>query len=183
MNVIEGDEKNDTAGTREYPEDFGKKSEAIIANALKRRFSPLIKKTEKATPYEDQREGTDIWIDFGEAGVVAVQLTFTDSEKELQEKIKKIRLRPLAKKQERPDALINYTRNAHLVLAKYNKNDIAAASKLYEEKIKKGENVSMEELVSDKVLLGIMGQIINGLPGQTKATVAKEMAKMKRVGE
>lgn len=186
MNLMEENIQNQGSQIQritEYPEDFGKKSELIIARALKKRFSPLVKETETATPYEDQREATDIWVDLGDAGVIAVQLTFSDSPQKLQQKREQIKKKQFAKKEERPDALIKYTKNAHLVLAEFEKTDISDAYSAYERKMSQGDAAKPEDFVKDRTLMHIMGQIINELPSQSKKIVASQMEKMKRAGK
>jgi hypothetical protein len=185
MSIIEGNNKNKDGQlrkTKEYPEDFGKESEVIIARALKRRFSPLIKETEAATLHEDQREATDIWVDFGEAGVVAVQLTFSDSPEKMKAKRAQIKRKQFAKKEDRSDAVIKYNKNAHLVLAEYDKGDIAKAYAEYMETASQGDEKMPEDFVQDRTLMHIMGQIINELPAQAKVIVASQMAKIKKAG-
>lgn len=185
MSIIESNDKKEeekARGLKEYPEDFGKKSEEIIARALKRRFSPLVKEIEAATPQEDQREATDIWVDFGDAGVVAVQLTFSDSPEKMRSKREQVRKKQFAKKEGRPDAAIKYDKKAHLVLAEYDKNDIAKAYSAYQEKTGQGKEVIPEDFVEDRTLMHIMGQIINELPSQAKGIVASQMAKLKKAG-
>jgi hypothetical protein len=182
MSVIEGSAKNSDLETRkpkEYPEDFGKRSDTIIARALKKRFSPLIMQTETATAREDQEEKADIWIDFGKLGIVAVQLTFTDNPENLKKKREQVRKKGFSKKEERSDALIKYGKNAHLVLAEYNKGDMARAWKEYEEKASQ-EKTLPEDFVGEHTLMHIMGQIIGELPSHTKRIIVSELEKMKR---
>lgn len=152
---------------KNYAEDFGHKFEGNLAIALKNNLSNVVEEVELATPYEDQIEKVDLWVKFRYIeDPVAVQVTFTSSEKRRAEKEVNIKEKFLVKKENRPNALIKARGNCYRVLAAY-------------EKVKAKTGVIDQRMQADT-----LRQILAGLPNQSRAFYMKAIEEgMKKSGK
>lgn len=156
--------ESENVRTKKYREDFGHKFENNLARALKEDLSDVVEEVELATPYEDQVEKVDFWIKFRNIDdPVALQVTFTSSDRRIAEKQDDIGKKSLVRKENRPDSLIKTTRNCHRVLAAYEKARVKAG------------------VIDRRMQADTIRQILAGLPNHSRVFYIKAMQEaMKR---
>ena len=141
----------------DYDETFGHIAEDIIRDSIGKRAGLFVEKVEKGTKVEDQRRKVDFWVKF--AGIeepLGIQYTVSSNENKIREKKEFLRsINFIAKKEKRPDAEINWSGKANLVLVRGNKIKMA---RLLEESQKK--NVKPSKLIGDEFIRGFFSQIM-----------------------
>lgn len=150
---------NSPLNLKKYPEDFGKKAELIIIEALKNNLPKIIEEVEMGTEYEDKIGKIDFWIKFrGIDEPIAIQFTFTHSAQKMTEKIKN--LPQFAKKEQRNNSLIKWDKNAELILIACDKANIARAWKNFEEKSGREINIKPSDKIDSKIMIDILRQVL-----------------------
>lgn len=141
----------------DYEETFGHIAEKIIRDSIGKKAGLFIENVEQGTKPEDYRMKVDFWIKFiGVDAPLGIQYTVSDNEDKIQEKKDFLRSRNFsAKKEKRPDAEINWSGNANVVLVRGNKLKMAKIDKKSRE-----DKVNPAELVGDEFIRGFFSQIM-----------------------
>ncbi|OGI25408.1 MAG: hypothetical protein A3J76_04195 [Candidatus Moranbacteria bacterium RBG_13_45_13] len=152
-----------------YEKNFGHQFEENLASALKEKLSEIVEETELATSDEDtsRERKTDIWVKFwGIDDPIALQITFTTSNKRMDEKEEDVLKNPLVKKEKRTDALIQAPRSCNKVLVSFDKKQVQTG------------------MINEGMLASALRQIMAGLPNQSKMLFIKTAGeRMKKAGK
>jgi|SRR3989338_3954670 len=141
----------------DYEENFGHVAEVIIRDSIREKAILFVEKVEKGTKPEDYRMKVDFWIKFvGIEEPLGIQYTVSSNEDKIQEKLDFLRSRNfLAKKEKRPDAEINWSGNANVVLVRGNKLKMGKIDRESREK-----NVSPSKLIGEEFILNFFNQVM-----------------------
>lgn len=139
-----------------YDETFGHVAEDIIRSSIGKKAALIVEKVEKGTKPEDYRGKVDFWIKFvGIEQPIGIQYTISDNKTKIKEKLDFLRsVNNMAKKEKHPDAEIDWSGNANVILIKGDKKKMAHC---WEESQKTG--VSPAELVDETFLKDFFRQV------------------------
>jgi hypothetical protein len=154
----EGDSENyEKKKMPQYDEDFGHLAEQIIRGSIERKANLIVEKVEKGTKEEDKRRKVDFWIKFYDLEQpIGIQYTVSDNEKKIAEKknfLKNI-IHNIARKEKKPDAEINWSGNATVILVQGDKRKMVRYWKESEEK-----KVDPAEVVDNVFLINFFNQV------------------------
>lgn len=143
-----------------YEKDFGNEEAEMMIVDILRSKGVVVEKIERGTKSEDCVEKVDFWIKFyGIAEPLGIQLTISDNEDKIQDKIDALRKKNwIATKEERKDGEIDWVGKANVVLLRIKKETMI---RLWREGMEK--RVDISKITGDEFIGGIYRQIFSQL--------------------